>query len=121
MGHISGTCSFYVNIEEKYDYWWKKYGLEKTDRATKTSFWQKLGEFIETKAEKSPTSPGLVSPAYVVDLLFFQGWECTLKVLLIVGTNFRDFYQMHLTLGPWFRGFKHYRQQLMGKLYFIGF
>jgi hypothetical protein len=23
--------SFYVNIEEKYDYWWTKYGLEKID------------------------------------------------------------------------------------------
>jgi hypothetical protein len=30
------TFPEHVNIEEKYDYWWKKYGLEKTDRATKT-------------------------------------------------------------------------------------
>ena len=26
------------------------------------AFWQKLGDFIETKAKKLPTSPGLVSP-----------------------------------------------------------
>jgi hypothetical protein len=24
-------------LKKKYDYWWKKYGLEKTDRVTKTS------------------------------------------------------------------------------------
>jgi hypothetical protein len=49
-------------LKKKCNYWWKKYGLEKTDRVTKT--WQKLGDFIETKAKKSPTLPGLVSPAY---------------------------------------------------------
>jgi hypothetical protein len=27
------------------------------------AFWQKLGDFIETKAKKSPAPPGLVSPA----------------------------------------------------------
>jgi hypothetical protein len=26
------------------------------------AFWQKLGDFIETKTKKSPTSPGLVNP-----------------------------------------------------------
>ena len=49
-------------LKEKYDYWLKKYWLEKTDRATKTSLFDKLGDFIETKVKKSPTSPGLASP-----------------------------------------------------------
>jgi hypothetical protein len=31
------------------------------------AFWQKLGDFIETKAKKSPTSPGLVSPALALN------------------------------------------------------
>jgi hypothetical protein len=39
-------------ILKKYDYYWKK----------NFAFWQKLGDFIETKAKKSPTSPDLVSP-----------------------------------------------------------
>jgi hypothetical protein len=51
MGHIP----FMWILKKKYDYWWKKYGLEK-------AFWQKLGYFIETKAKKLPTSPDLVSP-----------------------------------------------------------
>jgi hypothetical protein len=28
-------------LKKKYDYWWKKYGLEKTDRATKTSLFDR--------------------------------------------------------------------------------
>ena len=48
-------------LKEKYDYLLKKYWLEKTDRATKTSLFDKLGDFIETKVKKSPTSPGLAS------------------------------------------------------------
>jgi hypothetical protein len=53
-------------LKKKYDYWWKKYGLEKTDAQgdENFAFWQKLGDFIETKANKSPTSPGLVIPDY---------------------------------------------------------
>jgi hypothetical protein len=48
-----------VNIEEKI---WLL--VKKMWTKTKTSlFLQKLGDFIETKAKKSPTSPGLVSPA----------------------------------------------------------
>ena len=39
-------------MKKKYDHWWKKYWLEKTE----------LGDFIETKAKNSPTSPSLVSP-----------------------------------------------------------
>jgi hypothetical protein len=42
------------------------------------------------------------------------------KVLLFVGTNFRGFYKMHWSMGSWIHGFKHYRQQSMGKLYFVG-
>ena len=38
-------------------------GEKKTERATKTSpFDRNWVIFIETKAKKSPTSPGLVSP-----------------------------------------------------------
>jgi hypothetical protein len=56
----------------KYDYWWKKYGLEKTDKGDwNFAFWQKLGDFIETKAKKSPTSPGLVSPQSFQVRIFF--------------------------------------------------
>jgi hypothetical protein len=31
------------------------------------------------------------------------------------------FYEMHWSMGSWIRGFKHYRQQLMGQLYFARF
>jgi hypothetical protein len=55
-------------LKKKYDYWWKKYGLEKTDKGDwNFAFWQKLGDFIETKAKKSPISPGLVSPELCSD------------------------------------------------------
>jgi hypothetical protein len=39
-------------------------GEKNTDlkRLIKTSLFDKLGDFIETKVKKSPTSPGLVSP-----------------------------------------------------------
>ena len=45
-------------------------------------------------------------------------WPCryTVKVLLFVGSNFRGFYKRQWILGSWIRGFKHYRQQSMGKL-----
>jgi len=49
------------------------------------------------------------------------GGNSTVKVLLFVGTNFRGFYKMQRSLGSWIRGFKHYTQQSMGKLYFVGF
>jgi hypothetical protein len=39
-------------LKKKYDYWWKKYGLEKTDRATS----------LKPRRKSRPTSPGLVSP-----------------------------------------------------------
>ena len=38
-------------------------------------FWQKLGDFIETKVKKSPTSPGLVSPdtgSQIINLMQLQ-------------------------------------------------
>jgi len=37
----------------------------------------------------------------------------TVKVLLLVGTNFRGFYKIHWSMGSWIRGFKRYRQQSM--------
>jgi len=43
------------------------------------------------------------------------------KVLLFVGTNFRGFHKLQWPLGSWIRGLEHYRQQSMGKLYFVGF
>jgi hypothetical protein len=56
---------FYVNIE-------KKVWLLVKIRTWKD--WQKLGDFIETKAKKSPTSPGLVSPeSWVICLLILTG------------------------------------------------
>jgi hypothetical protein len=40
----------------------------------------------------------------------------TVKAFLFVGTNFRGFYKMHRSMCSWISGFKHYRQQSMGKL-----
>jgi len=45
----------------------------------------------------------------------------TVKVLLFVANNFRSFYKIRWSLGSWIRGFKHYRQQSMGKMYCDGF
>ena len=55
--------SFYVNIEEKV---WLLVKKILTWKNWNFAFWQKLGDFIVTKAKKSPTSPGLVSPADVI-------------------------------------------------------
>jgi hypothetical protein len=33
----------------------------------------------------------------------------------------RGFYKIKWSVGSWIRSFKHYRQQSMGKLYFVGF
>ena len=41
--------------------------------------------------------------------------------ILFVGTNFRGFCKVHWSMGSWIHGFKHYKQQLMGKLYYVGF
>jgi len=41
------------------------------------------------------------------------------KVPLFVGTNFRGFYKMKWSIGSWIRGFKHCKQQSMGKRYFV--
>jgi len=43
------------------------------------------------------------------------------KVLLFVCTNFSVHNKMQLSLGSWICGFKHYKQQSMGKLYFLLF
>jgi hypothetical protein len=45
----------------------------------------------------------------------------TVKLLLFVITNFHDFCKRHWSIGSWIRGFKQYRQQLTGTLYFVGF
>ena len=57
--------SFYVNIEEKVWLLVKKIRTWRKDWQGdwNSAFWQKLSDFIETKAKKSPTLPGLVSPA----------------------------------------------------------
>ena len=34
---------------------------------------------------------------------------------------FRGFYKLHWSMDSWIHGFEHYRQQSMGKLYFVGF
>jgi len=43
------------------------------------------------------------------------------RELPFVGTNFRGFYKIHLFPGSRICGFKQYKQQLMGKLCFVGF
>ena len=53
--------------------------------------------------------------------MLFQIETNTMKVLLLVKTNFRDFYKMHWPLCSLIRGFKHYELQSMGKLNIIGF
>jgi hypothetical protein len=70
MGHISGTWElFYVNIEEKVWLLVKKIRTWKDWQGDwNFAFWQKLGDFIETKVKKSPTSPGLVSPVPVKEI-----------------------------------------------------
>ena len=50
-----------------------------------------------------------------------QQYTVIMKVFLFVSTNFLGFYKMHWSMGSWTRGFKHYRQQSMGKLYFVWF
>ena len=63
--HVS---SFYVNIEEKVWLLVKKIRTWRDWQGDKNfAFWQKVGDFIETKAKKSPTSPGLVSPGIMAD------------------------------------------------------
>ena len=64
MGHISGTWELLLC-----EYWRKSMIIGEKNTTWKDwqgdsnfAFWQKLGDFIETKAKKSPTSPGLVSP-----------------------------------------------------------
>ena len=67
MGQISGTWKLLLR-----EYWRKSIiiaiiGEKNTDLKRLAgwlnfAFWQKLGDFIDTKAKKSPTSPGLVSP-----------------------------------------------------------
>jgi hypothetical protein len=61
--------SFYVNIEEKVWFLVKKILTWKDWQwqGDYFAFWQKLGNFIETKAKKSPTSPGLVSPGWCIE------------------------------------------------------
>ena len=51
---------------------------------------------------------------------FILFWP-TVKVLLSIYTNFFGFYKMHWSMGSWICGFKQYRQQSMGKLYFVRF
>ena len=59
MGHISGTWELLLC-----EYLRKSMiiGEQNTDLT-----WQKLGDFIETKAKKSPISPGLVSPVAMMN------------------------------------------------------
>jgi hypothetical protein len=65
--------SFYVNIEEKVWLLVKKIRTWKDWQGDwNLAFWQKLGDFIETKAKKSPTSPGLVSPGLTPLSTIFQ-------------------------------------------------
>ena len=45
----------------------------------------------------------------------------TVKVFLFVCTNICGFFKMHWSMGSWICGFKHYRQQSIGKLYVVGF
>jgi hypothetical protein len=46
----------------------KNTDLKRLTGRLKFAFWQKLGDFIETKEKKSPTSLGLVSPVKSKDL-----------------------------------------------------
>ena len=55
--------ALFVNIEEKVWLLVKKIRTWKDWQGDwNFAFWQKLGDFIETKVKKSPTSPGLVTP-----------------------------------------------------------
>jgi hypothetical protein len=50
----------------------KNTDLKRLTGRPKFAFLQKLGDFIETKAKKSPTLPGLVSPDPHPSLFAFQ-------------------------------------------------
>jgi hypothetical protein len=77
---VKFQAPFMWTLKKKYDYWWKKYGLEKTDRATKTStFWQKLGDFIEIKAKKS--SPLRLVPSQDLDFIHHCSSSCLFSKL----------------------------------------
>jgi hypothetical protein len=56
MGQISGTWELLLC-----EYWRKSMIIGEKNTDLNFAFWQKLDDFIETKAKKSPTSPGLVS------------------------------------------------------------
>jgi hypothetical protein len=56
MGHISVTWNIVNNSNSKY---WRK-SMINGEKIWTWKDWQ--GDFIETKAKKSPISPGLVSP-----------------------------------------------------------
>jgi hypothetical protein len=42
-------------LKKKYDYWWKKYGLEKTDRATKTLLFDRNWAISLKSRQRSPS------------------------------------------------------------------
>ena len=76
MGQISGTWELILCEYWRKKVWLlaKKYWLERN-----FAFLQKLGNFIETKAIKSPTLPGLVSPDDWVErstfMSFIRHWR----------------------------------------------
>ena len=76
-------------LKKKYDYWWKKdwQGF---------AFWQKLGDFIETKAKKSPTLPGLVSPDIYIRYIVKNLSITTIWKLKIRHIYHRDIVNMSL-------------------------
>jgi hypothetical protein len=81
MGHISGTWELLLR-----EYWRKSMiiGEKKYWQGDwNFDFWPKLGDFIETKAKKSPTSPGLVSPDGWIWIMF-----CMWLVIIIILDGF---------------------------------
>jgi hypothetical protein len=48
-------------LKKKYDYWWKKYGLEKTDRATKTSLFDRnWAILLKPRRRSHPFDPYMI-------------------------------------------------------------
>jgi hypothetical protein len=72
--------------------------------------WKQIGLLYDAWAAKKQTN-GKSS-------LWIESTYCESTFIRL--TNYRGFYKIHWSMGSWIHGFKHYRQQLMGKLYFAG-
>ena len=73
-------------LKKKYDYWWKKYGVEKTDRVTKTSLFERnWATWLKPRRRSRPFR--LVW--WALDMSDLRVWalihlECTVPVIMVL-------------------------------------